>query len=122
MSDDGPLKEYLEVRDLGPHGYEVVVSLVNESEEITTIRRVTVEVLKDEVPCGRHRVVFPGQHDAEPIRLGQFEIAEGHFHLDPEQRAHELHFRVDMDWHCGEHEDSRRISRRIATGRIARKH
>lgn len=121
MSDDGPLKNFLEVRDLGTHGYEVVVSLVNEAEEITTIRQVTVEVLKDEVSCGRHRVVFPGQHDGEAIRLGQFEIAEGHFHLAPELQARELHFRVDMDWRCGDQDDTRRISRRISTGQFRRR-
>lgn len=123
MSEDGngPLKHYLEVRDLGSRGYEVVVSVVNEAEAAATVRGVTVTVSKDGRGQGSHRLIFPGRHEGEAIELGQFEIAEGHFHLAPETRAKELRFQVAIDWsHDGKVETSR-ISRRIATGKFERR-
>lgn len=120
MDQDGGLKNFLEVKDLGAKGYEVVVSLVNESEAPATIAQVDVEVLKDGVSAGHHRVTFPGPHQGE-IVLGQFEIAEGHFHLPPEQRAGELRFKVAIDCRSGDQDEVRRVSRRIQTGKFERR-
>lgn len=121
MEQEAGLRNYLEVKDLGAKGYEVVVSLVNESEEPASIVAVEVEVHKDGVPTGRHRVTFPGRHPEDIITLNQFEIAEGHFHLAPESRAKELRFKVAIDCRVGDEDGTRQISRRIATGKFARR-
>lgn len=121
MSEFETLSYNLEVRNLGPRGYEVVVAIVNEEEAVASVVGATVEILRDGVSDGFHRVAFPSHYEGEPIPLGQFEIAEGHFHLPPESRAHELRFKVQIDWRSGDEPHTKRISRHIETSRITRK-
>ncbi len=120
MSFDDPIDYTLEIRDLGPRGFEVVVFVVNQGEDWLYIRRADVVITKDGQPFGRHEVSFT-EHDARGfVRLGQFEIAEGHFHLAADSNHKQLDFHVDIDYRYGDHEQTQRLEKRIETQRIAR--
>lgn len=120
MTDDPLVRCDLDIRDLGPRGLEVVASVVNEGEEPLIIRQASVEVAKDGVAMGRHPVSFREADHQGHIQIDQFEIAEGHFHLEAIADHHLLRFAVAIDCRRGAHAETRRISRRIETGRISR--
>jgi hypothetical protein len=112
--------QQLEIRDLGPHGLEAVLTVVNEGEEPVRVHGAQVHVWKDERDLGIHPVSFREAGPDARIVLGQFEFCEGHFHLPPEPEHHRLHFSVSLDCRAGDQPETRRISRRMETGRIRR--
>lgn len=118
MSD--PIDYTLEIRDLGPNGHEVVVFVVNKGEDWLIVRRAEVVVTKDGRPFGRHPVAFIDPDPNGGRRLGQFEIAEGHFHLARDMDHRQLDFTVDVDYKYGDHNQTQRLERRVETKRIAR--
>jgi hypothetical protein len=120
MSFDDPIDYTLEIRDLGIRGFEIVVFIVNQGEDWLHIRRANVVITKDGQPFGRHEVSFTESDAQGMIRLGQFEIAEGRFHLAPDNNHRLLEFHVDIDYRYGDHEDTQRLERRIETKRISR--
>lgn len=118
MSD--PIDYTLEIRELGANGFEVVVFVVNEGEDWLLVRRAEVVVTKDGQPFGRHPVAFINSDAHGSVRLGQFEIAEGHFHLAPDLHHQQLKFTVDIDYRYGDHNQTQRLERRVETKRITR--
>ena len=118
MSD--PIDYTLEIRELGANGFEVVVFVVNEGEDWLFVRRADVVVTKDGQPFGRHSVAFINADAKGGVRLGQFEIAEGHFHLARDRDHHLLQFTVDIDYRYGDHNETQRLERRVETKRISR--
>jgi hypothetical protein len=118
MSD--PSDYTLEIRDLGPNGHEVVVFVVNEGEDWLHLRRADVVITKDGQPFGRHAVSFIDPDERGGRRLGQFEIAEGHFHLARDMDHRLLDFTVDIDYKYGDHNQTQRLERRVETKRITR--
>lgn len=115
------IRQFLELRDLGPHGLEVILRVVNEQEEKLTIRGSMVLVEKDGQRFGYHKVAFLGSGPDRVVELGQFEVAEGHFHIEQEVDHRLLHFTVYTDYIHGDEEEIRKISRRIATQSIRRR-
>jgi hypothetical protein len=115
-----PIDYTLEIRDLGPNGHEVVVFVVNEGEDWLWVRRADVVITKDGQPYGRHPVSFIDADQHGGRRLGQFEIAEGHFHLAPDLDHRTVDFTVDIDYKYGEHQQTQRLERRVETKRITR--
>ncbi len=116
-----PIDYTLEIRELGPNGFEVVVFVVNEGEDWLLVKRAEVVVTKDGQPFGRHPVSFIDADVHGNVRLGQFEIAEGHFHLAPDQHQHRLlTFTVDIDYRYGDHNQTQRLERKVETKRITR--
>jgi hypothetical protein len=121
MTANDPIDYTLEIRDLGPNGHEVVVSVVNTGEDWLWLRKAEVLLAKDGQPCGRHEVSFLQKRDAKGlVRLGQFEIAEGHFHLARDLDHRLFDFRVEIDYRYGDHEVTQRLERRVDTKRISR--
>ena len=120
MEGNEHIRYSLDIRDLGERGLEVVVSVVNEGEEILEIHHGVVEVVRDGVDLGRHPISFKGERAGGSVRLGQFEIAEGHFHLTGMGDQAHLHFRVHLDCRQGAAQETARISRRIDTVAIRR--
>lgn len=120
MTDD-PIRYSLDIRDLGERGLEVVVTVVNEGEETVEIRRGAVEVHRDGQDLGSHAISFKGEGPGGQVRLEQFEIAEGHFHLVGVDGHAHLHFRVNLDCRHGAAVETARISRRIDTVAIRRR-
>jgi hypothetical protein len=120
MSFDDPVDTTLEIRDLGDHGLEVVVFVVNQGEDWLLVRRADVVVTKDGQPYGRHPVSFLKTNELGQVQLGQFEIAEGHFHLAADDHHRQYDFHVDVDYRYGDHQDTQRLERRIETKRIKR--
>lgn len=121
MNEADPIRSFLDVRDLKDKGLEVVVSVVNEGEDFLFIRRVEVDISRDGQDFGRYPVSFPGDSAGGRIRLGQFEIAEGHFHLAPDPAPHRFAFEVHVDYKYGEHHDTQTLSRRVETQRLVRR-
>lgn len=118
MSDPDGISQQLEIRDLGDKGCEIIVTVVNESEEPLTLRGGVVEVERDGRSLGLHRLSFDGPGSG--LLLGQFEIAHGRFHLAAVRGVHDLHCRVMLDCRHGEEVATKRISRRIRTDSIRR--
>jgi hypothetical protein len=115
-----PIDYTLEIRDLGPNGQEVVVFVVNEGEDWLWVRRAEVVITKDGQPYGRHAVSFIEADQHGGRRLGQFEIAEGHFHLARDLDHRMVDFAVDIDYRYGDHNQTQRLERRVETKRITR--
>lgn len=120
MRGTDPIDYTLEIRDLGPNGHEVVVFVVNEGEDWLIVRRADVVITKDGQPFGRHPISFIGTDSYGNIRLGQFEIAEGHFHLARDLDHRTVDFTVDIDYKYGDHQQTQRLERRVETQRITR--
>ncbi len=120
MSDneDG-ISQLLEIRDLGPKGCEVIVTVVNEFEEPLYVRGGVVTVSRNDQDLGQHRLSFD-RIVAGKIELGQYEIAHGRFHIAVEGGALELHCRAHLDCSRGDGVSTKRISRRIKTGTFRR--
>lgn len=116
MSDDPEVRYWLDVQDLGPRGLEVLLSVVNEGEEVLVIRGASVEVSRDGRTLGLHQVGFEGMGRDGVLRLQQFEIAKGRFHQAREAEPAQLRFVVHVDCRRGDMPTTGRISRRIATG------
>lgn len=114
-----PVRSFLDIKDLHDKGYEVVVSVVNEGEDWLYVRGAQVDVAKNGKAFGRHTVSFPGG-GAKPIRLGQFESVEGHFHLAPDTLVKDITCTVRLDYTYGERRDTRTIARKLETQRVAR--
>lgn len=115
-----PIDYNLEIRDLGPNGHEVVVFVVNEGEDWLIVRRADVVITKDGQPYGRHPISFIDTDSYGNVRLGQFEIAEGHFHLARDLDHRTVDFTVDIDYKYGDHNQTQRLERRVETQRITR--
>jgi hypothetical protein len=113
------ISQQLEIRDLGIRGCEVIVSVVNQAEEPLYVRGGVVEVTTDGRDLGTHRLSFDS-HDGVRVELGQFEIAHGRFHVAADGGSHDLHCRVHLDCSRGDGVETKRISRRIQTGRFRR--
>lgn len=120
MRNGDPIDYTLEIRDLGGNGHEVVVFVVNEGEDWLVVRRGDVVVTKDGQPFGRHPLSFINADTHGTVRLGQFEIAEGHFHLARDVDHRLLDFTVDIDYKYGDHNQTQRLERRVETKRITR--
>jgi len=120
MHGGDPIDYTLEIRDLGPNGHEVVVFVVNEGEDWLVVRHADVVVTKDGKPFGRHPVSFIHPDQYGNVRLGQFEIAEGHFHLARDVDHRQFDFTVDIDYKYGEQNKTQRLERRVETKRITR--
>lgn len=118
MSD--PIEYTLEIRDLGPNGHEVVVFVVNAGEDWLIVRRAEVVITKDGKLFGRHPVAFIDPDADGSRRLGQFEIAEGHFHLARDMDHRLLDFTVDIDYKYGDHNKTQRLKKRVESKRITR--
>lgn len=114
-----PVRTFLEIKDLQDKGFEVVASVVNEGEDWLWIRGATVDVGKDGRSFGRHVVSFPG--GGQPIRLGQFESAEGHFHLAADLSVKAIACSVRVDYTYGDRPESQTVTQRVDTQRITRK-
>ena len=121
MEFPDPISFSLEIHELGPKGYEVILSIVNEGEDWLVVKHAEIEVIKDEKSFGRHPVLL---YDADPygmVRLGQFEIAHGHFHISPDLDHKLIDFKVAISYRYGDHDEMKKLSRRIETQRIKRK-
>jgi hypothetical protein len=119
--DHDLLSHQLEIRELGVRGVEIILTVVNQGEETVYLREAWVQVQRDTVDLGTHRVSFKQAGPDMRVTLGQFEIAEGHFHLPNQEAGHRLHCRVHLDARIGDEPQTRRISRRIQTGKFTRK-
>lgn len=115
-----PIDYTLEIRDLGMNGHEVVVFVVNQGEDWLTLQQADVVVTKDGQPFGRHPVSFIDADVKGQRQLGQFEIAEGHFHLARDLDHRHLDFTVDINYRYGDHQQTQRLERRVETKRITR--
>jgi hypothetical protein len=122
MDDSEPIRYFLDVKNLGPKGFEVVVSVVNEGEDWLYVKGAQVEIDKDGKSFGRHPVAFlkkPGANGA--IRLGQFEIAEGHFHISQDLVHDSINFQVFIDYKFGDDsKQTQQFKRRVETKRITK--
>ena len=119
--DSDPLRYSIDVKELGKNGYEVVVSVVNEGEDWLYVKGAEVEIEKDGTSFGRHKADFLRTDAYGIVRLGQFEIAEGRFHLGPDHDHRTITFRVHLDYKYGDaEEETQKISRRVETQRITR--
>ena len=119
MNSD-PVKYFIDVKELGKNGYEIVVSVVNEGEDWLYVKGAQVEVEKDGKSFGRHKVDFLRTDARGVVRLGQFENAEGRFHLGPDHDHHAITFHVHLDYKYGDGDGTQKISRRVETQRITR--
>lgn len=120
MDFNDPISYSLEIKNLGANGYEVIVSIVNEGEAFLLVKRSHVEIIKDSQSCGRHKLSFVEANKLGEVRLGQFEIANGHFHLDQDFDHRLFHFKLDIDYRYDDHDNTRKISRRIDTHKITK--
>jgi hypothetical protein len=121
MVSADPVKYFLDIKDLKDKGYEIVVSIVNEGEDWLYVKRAQVDIDKDGKSFGRHEVSFPNTDRAGMVRLGQFESAEGHFHIKDGIAHKTMDFKVLIDYRYGEHNDTQKIAKRVDTQRITRK-
>lgn len=121
MENDEPIRYFLDIKDLGAKGFEVVVSVVNEGEEWLYVKGAQVEVDKDGESYGRHPVAFLKTGTNGLIRLGQFEIAEGHFHVNQDLVHRSINFKVFIDYKFGDDsKETQKFSRRVETKRITK--
>lgn len=121
MVDEEPIRYFLDIKNLGANGYEVVVSVVNEGEEWLYVRGAKVEIIKDNVSFGTHAVTFINADNKGVVRLGQFEIAKGNFHIQQDIEHNIINFRVLLDYKFGDYKnETQKISRRIETKRITK--
>jgi hypothetical protein len=119
--DSDPVRYSIDVKELGKNGYEVVVSVINEGEDWLYVKGAQVEIEKDGESFGRHKADFLRTDAYGVVRLGQFEIAEGRFHLGPDHDHRTITFRVHLDYKYGDTEgETQKISRRVETQRITR--
>lgn len=116
METNDPIRYFLEVRDLKDKGYEVVVSVVNEGEDWLHIQSVMVDITKDDEPFGRHEISFSqADRSSGHFTLDQFEVAEGHFHVARDFSHRTMSCQVFIDYKYGDHQETRKISRRVET-------
>lgn len=121
MDSIDPVMYSLDIRDLGTKGFEVVVSIVNEGEDWLVIKQASVAIAKDGESFGRHQFSFTKVDRSGVVKLGQFEIAEGHFHLNQDLDHRSFEFQVEIAYKYGDHDDTKRISRQVETQRITKK-
>jgi len=113
--EDLPIDYTVEIRGTNDRGAEVVVYLVNEDEPVLTATDVEVEYAVDGDWRGRHAVYF---HDADHrgrVRLEQYVVAEGHFHIPDLGSAAELRTRVFLQAADDEHVERAKVSQRLET-------
>ena len=121
MTTDAPIRYFLEVKDLREKGYEVVVSVVNEGEDWLYVKDTQVDIQKDGRSFGRYPVFFPKGDKSGMVKLGQFEVAEGHFHIKQDVTHDMIRFHVLIDYRYGDHHRTQTISQRVETKRITHK-
>ena len=121
MESTDPISYSLDVKLLGSHGQEVLVTVVNEGEDWLLLKGAHVDITKDGKPWGRHALWFTGANQDGTMRLGQFETATGHFHLAPDPDHHLFKFQAGIDYRYGDHDDTQRLTKQVETQQITRK-
>jgi len=94
---DAPLAYSAEFRPV-TGGIEVVVSIVNQGESPIGLSGVKVDCRLDQHRLGLNDLLFPHVADPNHIRLDQFEMAEGRFHLPDIGHTAEISTLVYVDY------------------------
>lgn len=118
--DSDPVKYFIDIKELGKNGFEVVVSVVNEGEDWLYVKGAQIEIVKDGQSFGRRKVDFLRTDAQGVVRLGQFENAEGRFHLGADYDHRAITFHVHLDYRYGDVDETRKITREVETQRITR--
>ena len=112
---DSPLCYTVDIRRTKDHGAEVVVSLHNSSESPIFLRGAVVHYWFDEADGGTHDLFFPNMPAHHPLKMLQYEVLEGHFHLPNLDNVGRLHTRVDVDWKDDRGTQHHKVSQRLRT-------
>ena len=121
MRTPDPISLSLSIRNLGPRGFEVVVSIVNEGEDWLVIKSAQVQITKDHESFGEHRLSFTSADHEGSVKLGQFSITEGHFHLNQDVDHRHFEFQVEVSYSYGDAVGTAYVTQQVETQKITKK-
>ena len=116
---DSPLCYTVDIHRTRDHGAEIVVSLHNTSEDPIFLYGADVHYWCDDSDGGSHPLSFPEQRERHAIKMLQYEVQAGHFHLPNLDSVGELHTRVTVDWHDEQGTRHHRLSQRLQACSLA---
>jgi len=121
MGTADPISLSLSIQNLGPRGFEVVVSFVNEGEDWLVIKSAQVQITKDHESFGEHRLSFTNADHQGMVKLGQFSITEGHFHLNQDVDHRLFEFQVEVSYSYGDAVGIAHVTQQVETQKITKK-
>ena len=115
---NSPLCYTVDIRRTKDQGAEVVVSLHNTSETPIYLSGARLHYWYDDDDGGHHDLFFPEMGKKKAIKMLQYEVQEGHFHLPSMASVDNLHTRVTVDWRDERGTQHHKVSQHLSTVNI----